>query len=126
MAQCPFSIGDFLNFTPHDVVIKESGTGAVFRIPSAGVIRLGSAFEPTLVEWVGGIPITNPPSFTKLEGPVDHFMAAKCAIVSSMVGEFVATHGIRMRVYSPSTVVAYQVRDEKGNMAGVMSLVRHA
>ena len=115
---------DWVNMTPHDIVIvNEEGTPLTI-VKSTGTIRLVSETRP-MVQFVRSMPVVPPPKFHELDGSVKEFFKAPCVIVSGIVGEWCTKNDIRKEVYGPSTHPNHTMRDAQGRIVGIMALQKY-
>lgn len=122
---------DAINATPHDLVIYgHGGFKKLITIPSMGQIRLRPDPDnaPTILELTPRIwiPAHQPPKWVGLDDPHDllQLPETRILVVSGLVGEYLAK--TRRNVYSPDTGPGSVIRDERGRILGVRSLIKYS
>lgn len=108
---------EFVNLTPHDVVIMDSQGNVLKTIPRSGAVaRLVS--EEEIIGDIDGIPVVAT-KYVSVEGLPDP-EPNKVYIVSSLILQALKAKGIeRDDVVAPATGPNWAVRDENGRIIGV-------
>lgn len=121
----------FVNFTPHDIVIKEQ------TLKTSGYeARLIPSVPPLYIKDVDGIPIWTHPYLDTLvffkdkkryisTAAPDAFLNAPRVIVSNIVATYLCEKKIRTEVYGVGTMPEDTIRDDKGQIIGNKKLEKY-
>lgn len=123
------SVGDFVNLTPHAITIKNlDAPGSTVTIPPhpQGAVRIGSDKSIEVLKYVAGFPIYSKPDMCQLLGNVNTFCEAKAVIVSTMVAEYEWVQKMRKNIFAPSTMPDHTVRNEYGQIIGILGLHQYS
>lgn len=128
---------EFLNCTPHDIVLYDAdGTTVLRTFPKSNlVVRLAAAPQKQVAFQTLGVPVVTRQKFVALANEEE--LAARVGskkdttllLVSMPVGEFMASRGTISRQYwtfGPDTGPDFVVRDAIGQIVGTRRLVLYS